>query len=214
LGYRIVTPTDEQPSSVRYDLALSLGHETLSPVGNPKSGWSLDWALAYAHRRYRDDSLATDLPQAVFNDTRAEILLQGVHRPWRRLVMKLEAGYRGYRTAESLPPLPELYLVGGPGSLRGYRNEQFPAIHTAQLTLEPRLRFEQAYLFLFYDGAYLNNRIRNFDDDVVTEERYRFGYGLGLAVVEPGRRLRLSLGWNPDLPFDQPRLSVEFSADI
>lgn len=214
LGYKTVTPVDDQPSFARYNLILSLGHETFEPTGNPQSGWGMDWSLAYAHRRYGGDSLSADLLQQVFNDTRAEVSLQLVQKVWRRLVMQLVSGYRGYRTAEPLPPASELYLVGGPGSLRGFRNEQFAAIHTARATLESRLRFERAYLFLFYDAAYLNNRVRNVDDAVVTQERYRYGFGLGLAVVEPGRRLKLSLDWNPDIAFDQPRLSVEFSADI
>ena len=68
-----------------------------------------------------------------------------------------------------------------------------------------------------YDGAYLNNRVLRSDDSiepVETVEQYRHGYGLGLAIVEPGRHLRLSLSWNPESAFDQPRLSIEFSADI
>ncbi len=98
--------------------------------------------------------------------------------------------------------------------MRGYRNEQFAAIHTATGSVEPRLRFDQGYLFFFYDGAYLNNRVHGDNNSIDTNEQYRYGYGLGLAVMEPGRVLRLSLGWNPELPFDQPRLSVEFTADL
>jgi hemolysin activation/secretion protein len=214
LGFKAVTPADDPPSFARWTVAVSLARETLRPRGNPLAGWALDWSLAYAHRRYGGDSLPADLEQQVLNDTRTAISLQLVRLVYSRLVMQVDGKYVGYRTSESLPPVSELYLIGGPGSLRGYRNEQFAAIHAARVTLEPRLRFDRAYLFSFYDGVYLNDHVRTTDRSIATRERYRFGYGLGLAVMEPGRRLKLSLGWNPDLRFDQPRLSVEFSADI
>ncbi len=214
LAFKSVTPADGQPSFRRYTATVSMSHGELLPLNNPIRGWSLSWSVAYAHRRYSGDSLAGDLRQQVLNDTRAAVSLQIVQRVYRRVVMQLKTGYQGYRTTESLPPVSELYLVGGPGSLRGYRNEQFAAIHTATGSVEPRLRFDQGYLFCFYDGAYLNNRVHGDDNSIDTNERYRYGYGLGLAVMEPGRVLRLSLGWNPELPFDQPRLSVEFTADI
>ncbi len=214
LAFKSVTPADGQPSFRRYTARVSMSHGELLPRSNPIRGWSLFWSVAYAHRRYSGDSLAGDLRRQVLNDTRATVSLQAAQSIYRRVVMQLKGGYQGYRTTESLPPVSELYLVGGPGSLRGYRNEQFAAIHTATGSVEPRLRFDQGYLFFFYDGAYLNNRVHGDDNSIDTNEQYRYGYGLGLAVMEPGRVLRLSLGWNPELPFDQPRLSVEFTADI
>ncbi len=214
LAFKSVTPADGQPSFRRYNATVSMLHGELLPRNNPIRGWSLFWAVVYAHRRYSGDSLAGDLDQQVLNDTRATVSLQAAQSIYRRVVMQLKGGYQGYRTTESLPPVSELYLVGGPGSLRGYRNEQFAAIHTATGSVEPRLRFEQGYFFFFYDGAYLNNRAHGDDNSIDTNEQYRYGYGLGLAVMEPGRVLRFSLGWNPELPFDQPRLSVEFTADI
>ena len=214
LAFKSVTPADGQPSFRRYNATVSMLHGELLPRSNPIRGWSLAWSVAYAHRRYSGDSLAGDLDQQVLNDTRATVSLQAAQSIYRRVVMQLKGGYQGYRTTESLPPVSELYLIGGPGSLRGYRNEQFAAIHTATGSVEPRLRFEQGYFFFFYDGAYLNNRAHGDDNSIDTNEQYRYGYGLGLAVMEPGRVLRLSLGWNPELPFDQPRLSVEFTADI
>jgi len=213
LGYKTVSPADRQPSFARYSLAVSVGHTTFAPPSNPASGWGLDWSLTYAHRRYSDDSLSEPDSPVVFNDTRTDLSLAMV-RSLRRLAMFFRAGYLGYRTEEPLPPLSELFLIGGPGSLRGYRNEQFAAIHAALFTIEPRLRFEHSYLFLFYDGAYLNNRVRDDNGVVGVQERYRDSFGFGLAVMQPGRRLKLSLGWNPELPVDQPRLSVEFSADL
>lgn len=214
LSYKAVTPEDDRPSFVRYAARISSAQQSLHPRYNPTGGWALSWSLTYAHRRYRQDSVTIDSEQRVLNDTRAAVAMQIAPSLWGRLVAKLEISYLGYLTDEPLPPVSELYLIGGPGSLRGYRNENFTALHAVIATLEPRLRFETGYLYLFHDGAYLNNRVRRSDSSIVTEERYRYGYGIGLAVMEPGRRLRLSLGWNPEFAFDQPRLSIEFSADL
>jgi outer membrane protein assembly factor BamA len=214
LSYKSVTPDDDRPSFTRYAARLSSAQRSLYPRQNPTGGWALSWSLTYAHRRYRQDSLIIEPEQRVLNDTRAAVAVQTVYSLWGRVVTKLGINYLGYLTDEPLPPISELYLIGGPGSLRGYRNENFSALHAVIATLEPRFRFDSGYLYLFHDGAYLNNRVRRSDSSIVTEERYRYGYGVGLAVMEPGRRLRLSLGWNPEFAFDQPRLSIEFSADI
>ena len=214
LSYKAVTPEGDRPSFVRYAARISSTQQSLHPRYNPTEGWALSWSLTYAHRRYRQDGVTIDPEQQVLNDTRAAVAMQIVPSLWGRLVAKLEINYLGYRTDEPLPPVSELYLIGGPGSLRGYRNENFPALHAVIATVEPRIRFDNSYLYLFHDGAYLNNRVRRSDSSIVTKERYRYGYGIGLAVVEPGRRLRLSLGWNPESAFDQPRLSIEFSTDI
>ena len=214
LSFKSVTPDDGHPSFTRYAAELSSVQRSLNPRQNPTGGWALSWSLTYAHRRYRQDSVTNEIEHRVLNDTRAAVAMQTVHSLWGRMVTKLGINYLGYLTDESLPPVSELYLIGGPRSLRGYRNENFPALHAVTATLEPRFRFEGGYLYLFHDGAYLNNRVRKSDSSIVTEERYRYGYGVGMAVVEPGRRLRLSLGWNPESAFDQPRLSIEFSADL
>ena len=121
--------------------------------------------------------------------------------------------YRGLETGETEPPLSELYLIGGPGTLRGFRNDRFVAQRTAFASVEPRLRFRTAYLFLFYDGAYLNRRTVA-DSGTVTNEDYRYGYGLGLAVADANRSVKLSLGWNEETGFDQPRLSIELQSDL
>lgn len=214
LSYKAVTPDDDRPSFVRYAARLSSEQQSLNPRHNPTGGWALSWSLTYAHRRYREDSVTNNPEQRVLNDTRAAVAMQIVSSLRGRLVTKLGISYWGYFTDESLPPISELYLIGGPLSLRGYRNENFPVLHAVVATFEPRFRFEGGYLYLFHDGAYLNNRVRRSDNSVETVEQYSYGYGFGLAVLEPGRRFRLSLGWNPEFAIDQPRLSIEFSADI
>ena len=47
-----------------------------------------------------------------------------------------------------------------------------------------------------------------------TDETYRYGYGLGATIIDGPRSVKLSLAWNPDISFDQPRLSMELLAEI
>ncbi|MFQ5453893.1 MAG: hypothetical protein ACE5D6_06870, partial [Candidatus Zixiibacteriota bacterium] len=70
------------------------------------------------------------------------------------------------------------------------------------------------YIFLFYDIAYINDRIPLNNNKVSTDEFYKFGYGVGLAVVDKSQSIKISLGWNRDTSYDQPRLSVQFSSEI
>ncbi len=213
ITYRAVTPENDLPSFISYTAELSSRQRTMYPRYNPRTGWLLDWSVSYTHRKYHQDSLTPGIERPILNDQRAVIDIQNIQPLFGRFIVRTGLSYRGYFTAEALPPVSELYLIGGPPSLRGYRNENFPAVHAVTGTVEPRFRFADGYLYLFYDGAYLNNRSAA-DSIVSTEEIYRNGFGCGLAVAQPGRSVRLSLGWNPDLAFDQPRLSIEFSADI
>jgi hemolysin activation/secretion protein len=150
----------------------------------------------------------------VFNETRTNVSLRFYYPLLKSLVGHLGLGYSGMETSEIFPPESELIFIGGPGTLRGYRNEQFLAQRTATGTMEPRLRFDQGYLFFFYDAAYINRPIPDTDGNARTDEFYRDGYGFGVALLNSEKSLKMSLGWNRDLTFDQPRISIQFAADI
>lgn len=214
LGWRSVEPSGAQPSYNAFTSDVTIENSSIDDAINPSSGTSLVWTIAFAYRRYANDSLASHPERAAFNETRTAVKAQWFQRLKANLIGHIRLEFLGLQTAESLPPMSELFLIGGLPAIRGFRNEQFAALRTAYGTLEPRFRYHSGYLFLFYDGAYINNRAANPAGDVVTSEFYRYGYGLGVAIVERGRSVKVSLGWNPDLPFDQPRLSLEFSSEI
>lgn len=213
LEWKSVEPETNLPGFNRYGITLGGGSNTLDSRTNPSRGFRIEGALSYLNRRYDTDTTKLQPESRVLNETRAELQLEkftsfGVGPVWRTFV-----GYQGLETSESLPPLSELTLIGGPGTLRGYRNEQFAVIRAAYATLEPRFRFNSGYAFLFIDAAYLNNRIEN-NGNIVADEFYRYGYGLGLALVARERAVELSLGWSEEADIDQPRLSIRFSSDI
>ncbi len=214
LSWRSIEPAQNVPSYSSFASAFTIERNSLDNFINPSSGMKLAWTISFGYRRYADDSLAVQPERNSFNDTRTTVGAEWYQRLQGNLIGHLALNFRGLQTSESLPPLSELYYVGGPGTLRGYRNEQFTGVRTAFGAVEPRLRFSSGYLFVFYDGAYLANRITGPGGSIVTDEFYRYGYGLGVAIVDRGRILRISVGWNPDVAFDEPRLSLEFSTEI
>jgi outer membrane protein assembly factor BamA len=217
LGWKRVTPVGEMPAYSRFSARFSMERQTLDNKMNPTRGVSLRWSLSYDHRRYARDT-AFETPAATgFNETRTAVEADWYQRVLGLLIGHIGVNYRGLETDEALPPMSELFLIGGPGTIRGYRNEQFTALRALYGTLEPRLRFSQGYLFTFYDAAYFSNRVvepSGGEDGVRTQDWFRYSFGVGLALHDAFRAVTLSLGWQPGVPFDQPRLSVEFSSDL
>jgi len=214
LGYRTVAFSDSPRGYLSYSVRFSVERNSLNDRSNPSRGLALKSSLTFAHRRYEADRPVSPPGGTTFNQTRS-LLSANFHHPVAgAFIAHLGLNYAGLETSEELPPVSELFLIGGPPTLRGFRNEQFTALRTAYGALEPRLRFAAGYLFTFYDGAWLNNRVSADPDGVKSSESYHWSYGLGIAVVDRHRRVKLSFGWNREAAFDEPRLSIELTADI
>ncbi len=213
-GWRSIEPSDNMPSYSSFSSSFTIERDNIDNPLNPVSGLSVTWTITYGYRRYSDDSLAIVPQRTSFNETRNSVSIHAYRPLGGPLVGQASFGYVGLETNESLPPLAELYYIGGPGTIRGYRNEQFTAVRSAYGGFEPRLRFDSGYMFVFYEGAYVNNRVSDNAGGVRTDEFYRSSYGLGAAIIDAARSVKISLGWNPDSSFDQPRLSLEFSSEI
>jgi len=215
LGYRSVEPNEPQVSFSAYSADFSISSNNLIDQQNPAEGYELDWNIKYSYRKYKNDSLISENRLlSSYNETRLNIKMGWYQPIIKGFIGYVGIQYLGFETAEDLPPVSELYFIGGPGTIRGFRSEQFSALRSAILTIEPRYRFKTGNLFLFYDGAYLNNRITNTGEGIKTDEDFHQGFGFGISLRDSYRSVKLSLGWNKDLPLDQPYLSVELIADI
>ncbi|MDZ4722791.1 MAG: BamA/TamA family outer membrane protein, partial [candidate division Zixibacteria bacterium] len=218
ISVRRVEPVSGVDRYVRFQGDFRFEGRGLDVMRNPGRGFVFDWTLSYIHRKYDKrliDTLRND--GSSFNDTRATFsadLYQPIAGKFRA---HIGADYMGFETAEKLPPLSEMIPLGGPGSLRGYRSEQFFVQRSVFGTVEPRLRFENGTLFTFIDAAYLNRPIletRTAAGSVITEELFRYSYGVGISLLTEERSLMLSLGWNPELRLSQPQVSIELSSDL
>ncbi|HWR81901.1 MAG TPA: BamA/TamA family outer membrane protein [Candidatus Deferrimicrobium sp.] len=214
LDWKSVEPAGRTPSYSRLSAGLFMQHDRIDDRLNPVQGLRLRWSATYSYRRYHADSDAVAPMAGSYNETRGTVTVEWFKKVAGRFVNRFELSYRALQTDEALPPLSELILVGGPGTLRGFRNEQYAALHALTGTVEPRVRFTSGYLFCFYDAAYLNNRVSDPSGEMRTQELYRNGYGCGFALRDRTRGVSVSLGWNPELPFDQPWLAVELVSDI
>lgn len=214
LGWKRVEPVGFAGGYSRYTAGFRIGRSTVSDRINPVAGISLDASIAFAYRRYSVDSLSARLDGNVFTETRSSLTVRFYRRMVGPVVAALSLSYLGFETDEQLPPLAELFLIGGPGTIRGYRNEQFVAQRTAFGSFEPRIRFTDGYLFAFVDGVYLNSRVPTVSSEVRTEELFRYSLGGGIALQSGPRSLKMSAGWNQNAAIDQPRLSIELSSDL
>ncbi len=214
VGWKRVDPVDSLGAYSRSLLGLNVSRSTIQPKVNPLRGSRLIWTASYTHRVYSDLPSESDV---TFNDTRTSFLLERIQPLFGLVGHKFGFVYQSLISSEEEIPISELILIGGPGSagklglkhglspLRGFRNQQFAVKSVVTVTLEPYLRFQSGRLSLFYDGAYLFE---------AAEEFYRFGFGIGMALIGQDRSLHLSLGWSRDVDFDQPRISIDIRSDI
>lgn len=211
LGWRRVEPSGEEPGYSAYSAVARLMHDRTDDPLLPREGYRSEWAVGYTNRRFSEDTAGVRRPGV--NEARVDLALDWYLQLVGRLAGHAHLAWRSLETSDSLPPTAELYFVGGPGSLRGYRNEQFVVQRTAQVSVEPAWTFGQGSFLVFYDGAYLNYPVKT-PGGVKSEEDYRQGYGLGVVLRDRNRAVSLSFGWNPESPFNQPRLSVSFRSDL
>lgn len=211
-GWRSVEPNNNFPSYNVFEAGVLFANKSLDNKTNPSSGWDIDWKFSYLNRRYADDS-RFDPDQKSYNETRADIFSSWYQAIYKNLVANISLRYLGFETSEDIPPIAELYYIGGPKTLRGFRNEQFTALRSGLLSLEPRWKFNNGNLFIFYDGAYISNRSLD-NNNVINSDDYYQGYGFGISIIKNLQHIKLSLGWSNQLTFDNPYLSIDFSSEI
>ena len=214
LGWKSVIPETGNLNYKAVSGQFAISKQTNPVSFNPSHGFAVNWSIDFRFRKYTSENLPEFIKQRSFYETRNNLSVSLFKKFAGAFIWHSRIQYQGLETKEDLPPLSELILIGGPGTLRGYRNEQFAAIRTVYGTIEPRLRFGSGFGFVFYDAAYLNNRLINQSEKIETVEDFKWSYGLGLGVGNNLRSLLLSLGWEPQAGFDQPRLSIELSSDI
>ncbi len=133
------------------------------------------------------------------------------HAELRKLTLTLEQsvpmarhyslllGVRGgeLESTDPAPPLPDLFTVGGPGTVRGYREKEFYATRYAIGTIEPRwLILSTSRAYLFTDIGFLE-RTR----DSLRTQTTVAGWGAGMLIGLKSSRIGFDLGWGR---FDSP----------
>jgi outer membrane protein assembly factor BamA len=171
--------------------------------------WRVATEFTSVYRRFRKDSSSAQI--ANLFDTRARIRLEGFTQLAHSLGIGASAGYQGLQTRDTIVSPSELIFVGGTRSLRGYRTDQFSAVHVVSASLEPGISFSSGRTGLFIDAAWLSSRTV-IDRIAVADERIHTGYGWFVRLVGESSSLQFGLAWNPDIQFNEPRLTFDLSS--
>jgi outer membrane protein insertion porin family len=110
---------------------------------------------------------------------------------------------------EDLVPVSEQYTLGGAATLRGYRENQFHSRRVAYSRSElllGRSRSENAYLFA--DGGYFLDENVSPAGAVISNDRFRFGYGFGLRTASRVGNIDISFGVGEKLSLQQTKVHV------
>jgi outer membrane protein assembly factor BamA len=204
IGWKRVDPATSDPSYQRYTAGLDYRSSSYEDSINPVGGARLDWSVAYVNRRYQSDTASAGRTSR--NETRAWLKAEYCRKLPSRLVGFVSANLATLETKESLPPVSELYFMGGYGTIRGYRTDQYAVRRAAYGSVELRWRGESGYLSGFCDLAYLNRPEKKLDNSVVAVEQVKVGYGIGLNLIDRDRAVMLAFAWNPDVRLGRPQV--------
>ncbi len=162
------------PTSREYSLKTAAKWKGLRPRLNPREGYhaKLELKGSYIERSGPADLFETlDQYEPIF---RTEIDFETAREILKRQVIDVSVSGRSALSNGPLP-LSDRYYLGGLGSLRGYREEQFSAEHIGWANVEWRaLLSSEAHAYLFFDTGLIRPSGEN--------EEIKFGYGIGLRL--------------------------------
>ncbi len=211
IGWSRVDPADSTFGYNKYSAGVRYGmnarYDSLSPV----SGYHVQWSVDYQLRVAKNAVDSVTVRRISKNESRSRLTLETalpLYKPVWVATTKLDL--MALFTDESNPPLAELFLLGGPGSIRGYRTDQFAALRAAIGSAELHVRGKQGYLFLFGDAGYLYSP----SGEGKSDESTRIGYGAGFRLFDRDRMVEVAVGWNPDLRLNRPQLILKLATGL
>lgn len=135
---------------------------------------------------------------------RFTIDLEGYYSLFQRQVVAL--GIHGRELRGSNFEISDLYRLGGANSLRGYRENQFLGNRILWSNLEYRLLLtKRTFGFLFFDTGYFLQKA-NPELEILKNEGFRIGYGLGLNIETGLGVLRVSFALAKGDTFSQGKI--------
>jgi outer membrane protein assembly factor BamA len=203
-----ITPARETEglleASVKYEGSVVLTWEARDNLMFPEHGSFAEADLSYGHRRSQTESGEEKTPEATLAG-RGEVYVPVGER--RVLVLAVE-GRALVSDAEEVP-LPLQFPLGGAGSLRGYREEQFRGAQVAWVNVDLRLvRWPEGTLGPFFDTGYYHlDRSQGGEGG-----KLKVGYGLSLRSLTRLGLLSLDYGAGEDTDLLNGRIHVSLRA--
>lgn len=173
---------------------------------NPLAGRTLQFELSYLRRTSPRDSLTA---ATVDNESMFSIAADNFIPLMRSLVFRLNLSTHVRITARDLLDYSEEFKIGGYGSLRGYRQDQFSGRRIVLAQTELRLRPSRLLAFYpFMDIGYIYTKKEIAADVIAAQSMTRIGSGLGMFVGSGNARLTLEVGWGKDDHVDDGKLHL------
>lgn len=179
-------------------IAGTFGYKTnsLDYESNPAYGQSISAGFAYIRRVSRPDTLVTGV---IDNETVFEVGVDNYITFLKHFVFRTNLENRIRITGRELIDFSEKFKLGGFGSLRGYRHDQFAGRRTLLGQLE--IRWRQSSKFAFYvfgDLGVIYLKKESIEKMVDSETLTRIGSGFGLFIGSKTATLTLELGWGEE----------------
>ncbi|MEE9441482.1 MAG: BamA/TamA family outer membrane protein [candidate division Zixibacteria bacterium] len=183
---------------------FSYQYSNLDDALNPSKGSSLGGSISYIRRVSWPDTVATGV---INNDSKVSISADNFIPLTNHIVFRLNFENRIYITSRDLIDFSEQFKLGGYGSLRGYRQEQFAGRRVALGQAELRYRpSTAASLYIFSDIGYIYSLKLSPGSDLINEELLKPGFGAGIFAAKSNTSVTLEAGWGENDNLGQGKL--------
>ena len=216
LGWKNVEPSEALQRSFQvYEVGFGVSTGRLREMKDAPADFSLDWEIKYSGRRYKENKNATSIGKSVYNDTRNELTAETALPLFSIFSACNRIDFKDIESSEKPLPVSELFLIGGPLTLRGYRNDQYTAQRLVLLKSELRIFLsQQDFLHPFFDVAYFENYLTGINSKTQKNDQFKYGSGIGLTLSAQNRRLRIEFSWPEKAKLAEPRLQVTLSSQF
>lgn len=204
------TRTEPQRSSQppSRTIAGSLGYEaqTLDVAVNPSHGRQVEVQLSYLRRSSWPDTAAM---AQVNNESMFRVDLDNFFHLMGRLVFRVNLEARVLVTSRALIDYSEQFKLGGFGSLRGYRQDQFAGRRTVLGQGEFRLRSSSRLaVYLFADVGHVYARKETQPGIIKPIDITRAGSGFGLYAGSANVHMTMEVGWGRHDRIDEGKVHL------
>lgn len=204
------TRTEPQRSSQNRSQTLSgtvgLIRESRDHPANPSRGYLVGIDAAYLRRSSRPDTSLTDI---VNNETTFGLRGESYLRLYRAWIARVNIQTRLRLTSRDLIDYSEMFKLGGYGSLRGYRQDEFAGRRAVLAQAELRWwPSPELALYLFGDWGYVYDETQNASGGVSAYDLNRWGRGGGIYVGGESARITMEFGWGEGDRLGEGKLHV------
>ena len=160
---------------------LNLKFDNRDDPYSPTQGLFFQTSYSFSRKRiYGPTEFITAQIQTNVNLQRLTLDLSGYYQLFRRQIIAL--GLHGKELRGSFFEDSDLFRLGGTNTLRGYRENQFLGSRIGWENLEYRLLLtRRTFAFLFFDAGYYYRKPEP-DRNILKQEGFNTGYGVGLNI--------------------------------